>query len=155
MAIVLVMILGLTGSALAQTDSDTILAAEGISLTIDFGNGTINEYNNLNGTNVLEVTSSVLDVEVEWSGTLAYIKGIEGLIGEGEYGWQYWVNDEFASVAVNFYSLEDGDTVLWKYSSPNPTIQQDPTFIPGVIITAASGFGFITIVYIQSTRRIR
>jgi len=149
------MLLGLISPAHAQTSSEVITAAEGISLTIDFGNETITDYVDLNGTNVLEVTSSVLDVEIQWFGPLAYIKGIEGLIGEGEYGWQYWVNGEFASIAVNLYSLEDGDTVLWRYSSPDPVTQADPTFIPGVIITAASGFGFIAIVYIQSTRRIR
>ncbi len=147
--------MSLVTSSHAQSDSEVIIAAEGITLTVDFGNGTIREFSGLNGSNVLEVTSSVLDVEVRWFGTLAYIKGIEGLIGEGEYGWQYWVNDEFASIAVNLYSLENGDTILWAFSSPAPGTQQDPTFIPGVVIISASGFGFMALAYIQTTRRIR
>ena len=108
----------LSRPGLAQGDSEVILAAEDITLTIDFGNGTAREFNDLNGTTVLEVTSSVLEVEVQWFGPLAYIKSIEGLTGEGEYGWEYWVNGEFASIAVNLYSLENGDIVSWVFSSP-------------------------------------
>ena len=147
--------MSLANSSNAQSSSEYIVAAEGITLTIDFGNGTIREYSSLNGSTVLDVTSSVLDVEVQWFASLAYIRSIEGKVGEGEYGWQYWVNDEFASVAVNLYILEDGDTVLWVFSSPVPGTQQDPTLIPGAIITAASGFGFIAIVFFQTKRRIR
>jgi hypothetical protein len=147
--------MSLASSSHPQSSSEAIVAAEGITLTIDFGNGTTREYNNLNGSTVLNVTSSVLEVEVEWYGTFAYILGIEGLVGEGEYGWQYWVNGEFASNAVNLYSLEDGDAVLWAYSTPEPQAQEDPTFIPGVAIISISGFAFIAIVYIQTSRRIQ
>ena len=138
-----------------QGNSEAVIAAEGITLTIDFGNDTIKDFENLRGSTVLNVTASVLEVEVQWYGALAYIKAIEGLIGEGEYGWEYWVNNEFASLAVNLYSLEDGDTILWKYTSPEPQPQQDPTFIPGVIIVSVSGIGFIAIVYVQTSRRIQ
>lgn len=155
LTLALIVIMSLAYSSHAQSNSKSIIAAEGIELTVDFGNGTIREYLSLNGSTVLEVTSSVLEVEVQWFASLAYIRSIEGKVGEGEYGWQYWVNDEFASAAVNLYTLEDGDTVSWVFSSPVPGTQQDPTFIPGAVITAASGFGFIAIVYIQTRRRIR
>lgn len=155
LALVLIVMMSLVSSSQAQSSSEAIVAAEGITLTINFGNGTIRDYNNLNGSTVLNVTSSVLEVEVQWYGTFAYIRGIEGLVGEGEYGWQYWVNGEFASNAVNLYSLEDGDTVLWAYSTPEPQAQEDPTFIPGVAIISASGFGFIAFVYIQTSRRLK
>jgi hypothetical protein len=147
--------LSLANSSNAQNESETMLAAEGITLTIDFGNGTIRDFHDLNGSTVLEVTSSVLEVEVLWYGSLAYIQGIEGLVGEGEYGWQYWVNDEFASISVNLYSLEDGDAVLWVFSKPEPQPQQDPTFIPGVVFVTISGVSFIAIVYVQTLRRIQ
>ncbi len=139
----------------AQNDSEAIIAAEGITLTVDFGNGTTLEFSNLNGSNVLDVTSEVLDIQTQWYGPLAYIRGIEGVVGQGEYGWQYWVNGEFASGAVNLYSLEEGDTVSWVYSSPAPTTEQDPTFVPGMILISISGLGFIAIVFVQTTRRIR
>ncbi|OLS30494.1 MAG: hypothetical protein ThorAB25_09450 [Candidatus Thorarchaeota archaeon AB_25] len=146
--------MSLVNSSHAQSNSGAIIAAEGITLTVDFGNGTIKEYSNLNGSSVLEVTSSVLEVEIRWFGPFAYIKGIEGFLGEGEYGWQYWVNGEFASVAVSHYLLSDNDDVAWVYSTPTQR-QQDPSLVPGIIIVSTAGFGFIAIVYIGTSRRIR
>ncbi|MFW9974221.1 MAG: DUF4430 domain-containing protein, partial [Candidatus Thorarchaeota archaeon] len=140
---------------IVYSSSDAVVAAEGITLTIDFGNGTNREFNNLNGSTVLDVTASALEIDVQWFGPLAYIKGIEGLVGEGEYGWQYWVNGDFASIAVNLYSLEDGDIVAWVFSSPTPRTLNDPTFIPGLTIVLISGLGFIAVIYVQTQRRIR
>ena len=144
-----------SNSSHVQGTSDVIVAAEGITLTIDFGNGTIRGYNDLNGSTVLEVTSSVLEIDVQWFGALAYVRGIEGLVGEGEYGWQFWVTGEFASVAVNQYMLHDNDTVSWVYSTPTQQQQEDPSLVPGILIVSAAGFGFIAIVYVQTSRRIK
>ena len=146
--------MSLVNSSHAQSNSGATIAAVGITLTVDFGNGTIREYSDLNGSSVLEVTSSVLEVEIRWFGPFAYIKGIEGFLGEGEYGWQYWVNGEFASVAVSHYLLSDNDDVAWVYSTPTQR-QQDPSLVPGIIIVSTAGFGFIAIVYIGTSRRIR
>jgi hypothetical protein len=154
LTLVLIVMMSLVNSSHAQSNSGAIIAAEGITLTVDFGNGTIKEYSNLNGSSVLEVTSSVLEVEIRWFGPFAYIKGIEGFLGEGEYGWQYWVNGEFASVAVSHYLLSDNDDVAWVYSTPTQR-QQDPSLVPGIIIVSTAGFGFIAIVYIGTSRRIR
>ena len=154
LTLVLIVMMSLVNSSHAQSNSGAIIAAEGITLTVDFGNGTIKEYSNLNGSSVLEVTSSVLEVEIRWFGPFAYIKGIEGFLGEGEYGWQYWVNGEFASVAVSHYLLSDNDDVAWVYSTPTQR-QQDPSLVPGIIIVSPAGFGFIAIVYIGTSRRIR
>ncbi len=154
LALFLILVTGLSNASPALGSSDVILAAEGITLTIDFGNGTIREYDNLNGSTVLEVTMSVLDVEVQWFGSLAYIRAIEGLVGQGEYGWQFWVNGEFASIAVNQYSLDNDDNISWVYSTPVQQHQEDPSLVPGIIIVSASGFGFIAIVYVSTSRRI-
>ena len=151
----LVLVISSLNTSLALADNENIVAAEGITLTIDFGNGTIISFENLNSSSVLEVTSSVLNVEVQWHGSLAYIQGIEGLVAVGASGWEYWVNGEFASTAVNLYLLEDGDTLLWKYTRPEPQSQYDPSFIPGMIFVSLSGVGFIAIVYVQTSRRIK
>lgn len=136
----------------AASQLDT--AAEGVSLSIDFGNGTIREFYNLNGSTVLEVTSSILEVDVEWFGSLAYIRGIEGVAGEGAQGWQYWVNGQFGTVAVNQYVLHDNDSISWVYSTPSRQEQQDPSLIPGALVVLIAGLGFIAIVYIQTSKRI-
>lgn len=140
---------------LAESEPDTVIAAEGISVSIDFGNGTILEFDNLSGSTVLDVTSEVANVQVQWYGPLAYIRSIEEIVGEGQNGWQYWVNGEFASIAVNLYSLADGDTVDWIYSGPVSQSQEDPTLLPGTLFVSISGLGFIALVYIQTTRRLQ
>ena len=154
LVLVLIIVMSSSNSSRVHGRSEVILAAEGITLTVDFGNGTIREYNDLNGTTVLEVTSSVLDIEVEWFGPYAYIREIGGLVGEGQYGWQYWVNGEFASAAVNQYLLNDNDIVSWVYSTPTQQQQEDPSLVPGILLVSAAGFGFIAIVYVQTSRRI-
>ena len=155
LALIVVLVMSLAITIDAQSDNENIVAAQGITLNIDFGNGTTREYDNLNGSTVLDITSSVLDVQVQWYGSFAYIRGIEGLVGVGDTGWQYWVNGEFASIAVNLYVLQDGDSILWKYTNPQPQTQYDPTFIPGLIVVSLSGMGFLGIVYVQTSRRIK
>ncbi len=155
LVIISLTIMGIPTNAQAENVSDTILAADDISLTIDFGNGTILQFDNLTGSTVLEVTSSTFDIVVEWFGPFAYVRNIEGLVGAGEYGWQYWVNDVYASGAVNLYSLAGGDHVLWRYSAPVPQSQEDPSLLPGVAIVSSAGLGFIVIIYIGTVRRIR
>ena len=153
---ILIVVIVLSNSPAVLGNTGITMAAERITLTVNFGNGTIMEFNDLNGSTVLDVTTSVLDVNIQWFGSLAYVKGIEGLTGEGEYGWQYWVNGEFASIAANLYSLKNGDNVTWVYSTPIHNQQiEDPSFIPGVIIVAAAGLGFIVLVYVNTRRRIR
>ncbi|TFG34726.1 DUF4430 domain-containing protein [Candidatus Thorarchaeota archaeon] len=153
--LVLFIVMSLSGATIAKGSSEIKMAAEGIILSVDFGNGTIREFMDLNGSTVLDVTSSVLEVQIQWFGSLAYIKGIEGLIGEGEYGWQYWVNGELASIAVNLYLLDNNDNISWVYSTPNQHQTQDPSFVPGIIIVSAAGMIFIAVVYISTLRRIR
>lgn len=138
-----------------ESEARSIIAAEGITVRVDFGNGTSIDFSGLNGSTVLEVTSGVLDVQVDWYGPLAYVRGIEGIVGEGQYGWEYWVNGEFASVAVNLYTVADNDIIEWVYSTPDPQSLQDPTLIPGVSIISISGFGFLVVVYVRTSRRLR
>ena len=144
-----------SAGALGARSTDTIIAAEGISVSVDFGNGTILEFNNLSGTTVLNVTSEILNVQIDWYGPFGYIRGIEGVVGAGQNGWQYWVNGVFASVAVNLYFLNDDDSLEWVYSGPVTQTQEDPTLIPGATVVSISALGFIAIVYIQTSRRLQ
>jgi len=43
------------------------------------------------------------------------IAGVDN--GRNDKNWLYWVNGEFANMASDVYYLEDGDTVLWKYTN--------------------------------------
>jgi len=102
-------------TAVESSPIQYIPAATGISLTVNFGNGTTQEYLNLEGTNVFEVTNSTTDVEVEWYGDLVYVLAISGVREDDEAGlyWQYWVNGDLGPSAANYYILEDGDSIEW------------------------------------------
>ena len=160
MAIVLVAAVILAALPLApalQTRYPASLSALGITLRIDFGNGTTVTFNGLNGTTVLNVTDSVVDVETNWAGELAYVVSIDGVSQDQNHWWQYWVNGNYATVAANWYSLQDGDSVLWNrtvFGSQNTTSTDiDSTLIAGGILLGAGGLGFMLLLYIRTSRR--
>lgn len=135
-------------------------ASSNISLEIDFGNGTTVEHVGLSGNTVLNVTESTFIVEVSWYGNLAFVEGIAGVTnnqGEG-YWWQYWVNDEYGPVAANVYEVQEGDSIVWRYTSSqveghggqNPDLfpLHDQSTLFGAVILGALGFGFLGVLYI-------
>lgn len=115
--------------AISISDNGFSPAATGISLTIDFGNGTLQEFTNLNGTNAYEVTSSVTAVGVEWYGDLVYVTSISGVAENATANlyWQYWVNGKLGGSAANKYILSDGDSIEWKLPSQIPQSSTTPT----------------------------
>jgi len=103
-------------------------ASTGISLTIDFGNGTTHEFLNLEGSNVYEVTNSTTGAEGDWYGNLIFVTSVSG-VSESDENQQYWhykVNGELGGSAANVYLLEDNDSIEWELSSPNPNVQTTP-----------------------------
>ena len=138
------------------------LAADGITLELDFGNETVLTYENLNGSNVLDVTESVVAVEKEWYGDLVYVTGIAGVPNDAENGlfWQYWVNNELAPIAANKYNLEENDIVSWRRLSPeNNTTTSSTTMDFDLSLLAWTGFlsiigvGFLGFLYVIKMRR--
>ena len=129
------------------------LSASSISLTIQFANGTALDYVNLEGTTVLNVTESVVEVEANWFGDLAYVISIAGVHEDVGGSWEYWVNGERPSVAANKYQLEDGDSVLWKQPVPGETNMTGPldSSIPIAIgATSFLGVGYLVIIYLRT-----
>lgn len=160
LAIVLVMTIILAALPLApalQTRLPASLSALNVTLRIDFGNGTTVTFNGLNGTTVLNVTDSVVDVETNWAGDLAYVVSIAGISQDQTHWWQYWVNGKYATVAANWYSLKDGDSVLWNrtvFSSQNTTSTDiDSSLVAGGILLGAGGLGFMLLLYVRMSRR--
>jgi hypothetical protein len=39
------------------------------------------------------------------------------MANEGMVGWQYWVNEEYGTVAVDLYILVNGDEIEFRYAS--------------------------------------
>lgn len=133
------------------SSSKVVPAATGINLIIDFENGTILNYTGLDGTTVLNVTSEVLDVKAQWTGNLAYVTAIGGVSQDQTHWWQYWVNGEYASVAANWYELNDGDSIEWKRASSafsnSGNNGMDPSLIIGSIILSIGAIGFLLVLY--------
>lgn len=66
---------------------------------------------------LVEVADDVNASETDYG---IYVQGINGL-AEGDYGsmsgWLYSVNGETAEVGCSEYVLEDGDVVIWTYTT--------------------------------------
>lgn len=109
-------------------------AATGISLAIDFGNGTIQEFSNLEGPNVYEVTNSTTSVEGNWYGNLVFVTSISGVSENATSGlyWQYWVNGELGGSAANLYLLDDNDSIEWKLPPQNSETTTPPPTEPPI-----------------------
>jgi len=106
------------GGETSINSSQTELAT-GITITIDYGNGTAVVHPNVEGTDVLNATQSIANLELEWFSELAYVTGIDGASNDRnlDLWWQCWVNGEYASIAVNLFSIEDGDRIVWRRTS--------------------------------------
>jgi hypothetical protein len=148
-ACTLMILSGLAGTpAISITDNQFSPAATGISLTIGFGNGTLQEFSNLNGTNVYEVTSSVTAVQAEWYGDLVYVTSISGVAENvtANLYWQYWVDGKLGGSAANKYILSDGDSIEWKLPSQIPQSSTTTDFqIDTSLIIGGSILGLVTI----------
>ncbi|MBS3795464.1 MAG: DUF4430 domain-containing protein [Candidatus Thorarchaeota archaeon] len=121
--------------------SNHIPAATGITLTIDFGNGTELIYPKVEEQTVLDATENVTSVDVDWYGDRAFVISIAGVANDAESGlwWQYWVNGELGSVAANKYQLDNNDTVTWRripptYSTPTQNNNDSSTLVALAIL---------------------
>jgi hypothetical protein len=136
-----------------QADS----AASGITLIVDFGNGTVVNTTDLVGTDVLKVTESQYTVEIDWYGSLAFVTSIAGLQNSGSKVWQYWVNGLYASVACNVFEVSDSDTIVWNYTSSEFTGQSGGQPSGDILLAVAlvGGFGVavLLVLYWVAKRR--
>lgn len=69
-----------------------------------------------------------LSYEIEGSGTMTYIEGIDGLFefDDGPLsGWKYQVNGIVADIGAGAYKLEPGDQLEWFYTSEDEAAKED------------------------------
>ena len=134
--------------------------ATDISITIDYGNGTTVVYENVEGTDVLNATQSIADVELEWFSELAYVTGIDGVSDDRELNlwWQYWVNGEYASIAVNLLSINDDDRIVWRRTSSLQTSTGyhplDESTVGGTFLFGALGVSLLVVLFYMKRRRV-
>ena len=151
MVFLVVMTLVQPSMTLDSQSNPFIASATDLTLIIDFGNGTVLTFDNVEGNNVLEVTNATVKVQSDWYGNSVFVTSIEGVSSDAESGlwWQYWVNDELAPVAANNFLVQDGDVISWKRLAPEMTAepQDDPSLLWGIIILSLLGVTFLGILF--------
>ncbi len=138
-----------------QVESRYQPAATGVSLSVDFGNGTITNHTGLSASNVYNLTIIIFEVDARWAGNFVYIDAINGVYRDEIDGWQYWVNGEYATVAANLYALQDGDVVLWNLTSSqyNGSEEPDYTSVIGGTVLGIGAIIFLALLYRRTIRR--
>ncbi len=114
--------------AVAPTISDKLAAGITVALILDYGNGEVQNYRDIEmqlGQTVFDLLKKVTAENViEFSyqdygaGLGALIESINNVKNDPVKNtfWHYFVNDVFAEVGASNYPLADGDVVAWKYA---------------------------------------
>ena len=138
-----------------QVENQFIPTATAVTLTVDFDNGTIVNFTGLSAPNVYNLTTMVFNVDARWAGNLVYIDAINGVYRDQIHGWQYWVNGNYATVAANLYTLQDGDFVLWNLTTSqyHGSTESDYTSLVGGILLGIAGVIFLALLYRRTIRR--
>lgn len=71
----------------------------------------------MNGETALEVLQSVASVQVQESSLGVFVEGVNGLMGDNEHYWAFYVNSEYANQGVGATVLKAGDVVRFEYTS--------------------------------------
>jgi len=143
------------------SSSSLTLAAGDVRLVIDYGNSTQRAFPDLSGSTVFDVLNETTNVTCTVHAFGRFIQSINGVAnnaGGNGYYWQYWVNDQLAPVAADFYVLSSGDDVLWKYCAPGQTGPGLPQGVPdwwiGLFVILGMG-GMLAVVTALVARRSR
>ena len=103
------------------------LSVNNITLIVDFNNGTIETHSNLSFsdryTSVFDSVAFYYSITYK-SKTLVdktayYITAINGIQEnlQSGYYWQYYINNNYAQVGANLYSMKNGDQITWNYTN--------------------------------------
>lgn len=98
-------------------------------VAIDYGDGKITQYMNVllveNETvfdltrRLAEMNNLLLDFR-EYEGVGPFVVQIgEKISGDGVY-WQYWINNEYATVGAGAYRVKPNDAVRWRFTGETP-----------------------------------
>lgn len=71
----------------------------------------------MNGQTALEVLQSAASVQIQESPLGTFVQGINGLLGDNEHYWAFYVNSEYANQGAGATVLKAGDVVRFEYTS--------------------------------------
>jgi hypothetical protein len=106
------------------TDPNQLPPSNGMTLVVDFANGTKDIIVDITAENS---STSVFDILVKYytvgyntyqmGEKLAYfVHTINGVVNGGSFYWQYWVNNTYANKGANLYIPASYDVIEWKYT---------------------------------------
>ena len=103
----------------ADTDRlDFAETIENITIKVDYNNGTIEEYNDLNGnghyTTVFDFLNKTFSVNFDiyhWNPTSFFINEINGKNGD----WTFYVDEQYSPVASNRVAPLNNSIIEWKF----------------------------------------
>lgn len=110
-----------------QTVNQTEIKEVKASLMLDYGDGTIATYNDIELGEDITVFGLLKEVTSEnnlefsyndkWQEMGIFIESINNVRNDtaADQWWHYWVNNHYAQVAADKYELKDGDIVEWKF----------------------------------------
>lgn len=98
---------------------------EKVSLMLDFGNGEIKTFTDLDFTenqNVFDLLKQVTEknnIELlykDYGGDLGvFIESIGGVKNNNDSWWQYWVNNKYSEIGASNYIIQLGDVIEFKF----------------------------------------
>lgn len=94
-----------------------------VNIMIDYGNGTINWYNNTRvqiGANLLELTDSIFDIEYQTSEYGSFVTSVNTIEQDSTHYWiwNYYEDGwEMGPVGADQYILHEGHVIGWSYTS--------------------------------------
>jgi len=97
-----------------------------VNILIDYGNGTQEWYNKTlvpRGSSLLDATRIIAEVDYDKYSWGVFVTAINGKSGDENHGWLWYIWNstslqwDFGPVGADAYTLQDGDTVSWVYSS--------------------------------------
>jgi hypothetical protein len=134
------------------------LASSGVSVSIDFGNGTNVTYSGIQAPTVLNATQAIAQLELNWYGDLAFVVSIDGVSNDAVQGlwWQYWVDQQLGPVAANKYLLKSNESIQWRRGpsqfSTNPGSQFNYSIVFGAAALGVFALAFLGVLYRRRSR---
>ncbi len=106
----IVVSLSLIGLKQQQARSETGL----IELTIKSIGNTTTEYYNGSSSSPLKLLKVKHDVKTSLN--KQFVRCIDNVCAENEYGWSLFVNDKYVNYGIDAYKIKRGDTIEFKFS---------------------------------------
>ncbi len=114
LSVTLVAALGVVVGIMPARESSSVQQSESLDLPKTTIIKTVS-YQGKDGSTALKLLDAAHDIAVETSDVGAYVTKIDGVGGEPNAFWLYYVNGQSAAIAADRYQTQSGDYIEWRY----------------------------------------